>query len=161
MIHRSMRGLFIGATLSLTAAVALAQDITGAGATFPAPIYAKWADAYNKATGARMNYQSVGSGAGIRQIKAKTVDFGATDAPLTDEQFGRQYFPPDQAPVARISVTPIAFSAILLSCLQSQRHRIELMWLKSLTPNAVLVIFASGKCRLSSRGQRAIVETNH
>src|SRR5512147_2470057 len=57
-----------------------------AGATFPAPIYAKWADAYNKATGARMNYQSVGSGAGIRQIKAKTVDFGASDMPLKDEE---------------------------------------------------------------------------
>ena len=60
----------------------LAQDMTGAGATFPAPIYAKWADAYNKATGARLNYQSVGSGAGIKQIHAKTVDFGASDMPL-------------------------------------------------------------------------------
>jgi phosphate transport system substrate-binding protein len=64
---------------------AQAQDVTGAGASFPAPIYAKWADAYNKATGARINYQSVGSGAGIKQIKAKTVDFGASDAPLKDE----------------------------------------------------------------------------
>lgn len=89
MIHRSLRGLVIGATLSFTAAVALAQDITGAGATFPAPIYAKWADAYNKATGARMNYQSVGSGAGIRQIKAKTVDFGATDMPLKDDELAK------------------------------------------------------------------------
>jgi phosphate transport system substrate-binding protein len=71
--------------LSLMPAAVLAQDVTGAGATFPAPIYAKWADLYNKATGARINYQSVGSGAGIRQIKAKTVDFGATDMPLTDE----------------------------------------------------------------------------
>ena len=62
-----------------------AQDVTGAGATFPAPLYAKWADAYNKATGARVNYQSVGSGAGIRQIKGKTVDFGASDMPLKDE----------------------------------------------------------------------------
>ena len=65
--------------------VASAQDMTGAGATFPAPVYAKWADAYNKATGARLNYQSVGSGAGIQQIRAKTVDFGASDQPLTDE----------------------------------------------------------------------------
>ena len=64
----------------------LAQDITGAGASFPAPIYAKWADAYNKATGVRINYQSVGSGAGIKQISRKTVDFGATDVPLTDEE---------------------------------------------------------------------------
>jgi phosphate transport system substrate-binding protein len=66
-------------------AIACAQDVTGAGATFPAPIYAKWADAYNKATGVRINYQSVGSGAGIKQIKSKTVDFGASDMPLKDE----------------------------------------------------------------------------
>jgi len=66
--------------------VSYAQDMTGAGATFPAPLYAKWADAYNKATGARLNYQSVGSGAGLNQIRAKTVDFGASDMPLTDEQ---------------------------------------------------------------------------
>lgn len=63
-----------------------AQDITGAGATFPAPLYSKWAEAYNKATGTKVNYQSVGSGAGINQIKAKTVQFGASDMPLKDEQ---------------------------------------------------------------------------
>ena len=72
-----------------TSATAMAQDVTGAGATFPAPIYAKWADAYNKATGARINYQSVGSGAGIRQIKAKTVDFGASDMPLSDAELAK------------------------------------------------------------------------
>jgi phosphate transport system substrate-binding protein len=71
------------------AQAALAQDVTGAGATFPAPIYAKWADAYNKATGVRINYQSVGSGAGIRQIKAKTVDFGASDMPLKDDELAK------------------------------------------------------------------------
>ncbi|MBL8485287.1 MAG: phosphate ABC transporter substrate-binding protein PstS, partial [Rhodocyclaceae bacterium] len=59
-----------------------AAEVTGAGASFPAPVYAKWADAYNKATGNRINYQSIGSGAGIKQIAAKTVDFGATDMPL-------------------------------------------------------------------------------
>ncbi len=64
---------------------ATAQDVTGAGASFPAPVYAKWADAFHKATGARVNYQSVGSGAGIKQIKGKTVDFGASDMPLKDE----------------------------------------------------------------------------
>lgn len=69
--------------------VALAQDVTGAGATFPAPIYAKWADAYNKATGVRINYQSVGSGAGLKQIRAKTVDFGASDMPLKDEELAK------------------------------------------------------------------------
>lgn len=73
----------------LSAGTAIAQDVTGAGASFPAPVYAKWADAYNKATGARINYQSVGSGAGIRQIKAKTVDFGASDAPLTDDELAK------------------------------------------------------------------------
>ena len=72
--------------LTALAVTAQAQDITGAGATFPAPLYAKWADAYNKATGIRVNYQSVGSGAGINQIRAKTVQFGASDMPLKDEQ---------------------------------------------------------------------------
>jgi len=71
-------------SLVAVASLACAQDITGAGASFPAPVYAKWADAYNKATGSKVNYQSVGSGAGIKQIKAKTVDFGASDAPLKD-----------------------------------------------------------------------------
>ena len=65
--------------------VANAQSITGAGASFPAPIYAKWAAEYNKQTGVKVNYQSVGSGAGIKQIDSKTVDFGASDMPQTDE----------------------------------------------------------------------------
>jgi phosphate transport system substrate-binding protein len=84
-----LRSVTLAAGLVLAAQSALAQDVTGAGATFPAPVYAKWADAYNKATGARINYQSVGSGAGIRQIRAKTVDFGATDAPLTDADLAK------------------------------------------------------------------------
>jgi phosphate transport system substrate-binding protein len=66
-------------------APAAALDISGAGATFPYPIYAKWADAYKKETGVGMNYQSIGSGGGIKQIEAKTVTFGATDAPLKGE----------------------------------------------------------------------------
>ena len=61
---------------------AAAMDISGAGATFPYPIYAKWADAYKKETGVGLNYQSIGSGGGIKQIKARTVTFGASDAPL-------------------------------------------------------------------------------
>ena len=72
------------------------QEATGAGASFPAPLYAKWASDYHKATGVKVNYQSVGSGAGLRQIEAKTVDFGASDAPLTDEvlaQKGLMQFP--------------------------------------------------------------------
>src|SRR5499427_516985 len=75
---------------------AIAADITGAGATFPYPIYAKWAEAYKAKTGVGMNYQSIGSGGGIAQIKAKTVDFGATDAPLKPDDLkaaGLMQFP--------------------------------------------------------------------
>jgi len=81
------RPSFIAAGLAaaLLAAPAFAADITGAGATFPYPIYAKWADAYRKSTGIGLNYQSIGSGGGIKQITARTVDFGASDAPLKPE----------------------------------------------------------------------------
>ena len=89
MILSPVRGVVIGATLAMLSGLALSQDITGAGATFPNPIYSKWADAYNKATGARLNYQSIGSGGGIKQIKAKTVDFGASDMPLKDEDLAK------------------------------------------------------------------------
>jgi phosphate transport system substrate-binding protein len=68
---------------------ASAVDISGAGATFPYPIYAKWADAYKTETGARLNYQSIGSGGGIKQIEAKTVVFGATDAPLSGDELAK------------------------------------------------------------------------
>ena len=84
-----IRSTLVATTLGAFAATAFAQDVTGAGATFPAPLYAKWADAYNKAIGARMNYQSVGSGAGLNQIRAKTVDFGASDMPLKDDQLAK------------------------------------------------------------------------
>jgi len=77
--------LVITITLLMTAKV-FAADITGAGATFPYPIYAKWADAYKKVTGIRLNYQSIGSGGGIKQIKARTVAFGASDKPLSVEE---------------------------------------------------------------------------
>ncbi len=83
-------------TVAMAASSVMAQDVTGAGATFPAPIYAKWASDYNKATGVKINYQSVGSGAGIKQIDAKTVDFGATDMPLKDDDLakkGQMQFP--------------------------------------------------------------------
>lgn len=71
---------------SLLAVTAHAQTVNGAGATFPAPLYSKWAEAYNKETGIKINYQSVGSGAGIRQIEGRTVTFGASDMPLKDEK---------------------------------------------------------------------------
>ncbi len=83
------RTAVLAATTTFLSGAVWSQDVTGAGATFPAPIYAKWADAYHKATGARINYQSVGSGAGIKQIKSKTVDFGASDMPLKDEDLAK------------------------------------------------------------------------
>jgi phosphate transport system substrate-binding protein len=82
--------------LATVAISASAADITGAGATFPFPIYAKWAEGYKKATGTGMNYQSIGSSGGIRQINARTVDFGATDAPVKGEDLdknGQVQFP--------------------------------------------------------------------
>jgi len=87
--------LAVASTLGV-AGIVCAQEITGAGATFPAPIYAKWASDYNKATGVKVNYQSIGSGGGIKQIDSKTVDFGASDMPLTDEVLktkGQMQFP--------------------------------------------------------------------
>ena len=80
--------LFKAATLSLALAAtsAFAADMTGAGATFPAPLYAKWAESYKAATGNGLNYQAIGSGGGIKQIKAKTVDFGASDMPLKGDE---------------------------------------------------------------------------
>src|SRR5580698_6780242 len=80
----------------VTATPATAVEITGAGASFPAPVYAKWADAYQKATTNKINYQSIGSGGGIKQIQAKTVDFGASDMPLKPEDLeksGMMQFP--------------------------------------------------------------------
>lgn len=80
-----MPAMMAAAAASFSAS-AQAADITGAGATFPYPIYSKWADAYKTASGVGLNYQSIGSGAGIKQIQAKTVTFGATDAPLKGAQ---------------------------------------------------------------------------
>jgi len=79
------QGLVAAATIAFGISSALAIDLTGAGATFPYPIYAKWAEAYKAKTGVGINYQSIGSGGGIAQIKAKTVDFGASDMPLKPE----------------------------------------------------------------------------
>jgi phosphate transport system substrate-binding protein len=85
----SLSTIAVAAALASASVSVSAQEITGAGASFPAPLYAKWADAYNKATGARINYQSVGSSAGMRQIRGKTVDFGASDAPLSDAELAK------------------------------------------------------------------------
>jgi phosphate transport system substrate-binding protein len=95
-----MRFMSYAAAASLAAALSIttaqAADVSGAGATFPYPIYAKWADAYKKETGVGLNYQSIGSGGGIKQIEAKTVTFGASDKPLDQkelDQYGLAQFP--------------------------------------------------------------------
>jgi phosphate transport system substrate-binding protein len=84
---KNVSGLFTGLLLAVSTQAA---DLTGAGATFPYPIYSKWAEAYKAATGIGLNYQSIGSGGGIRQIKAKTVDFGASDMPLKQEELDKE-----------------------------------------------------------------------
>ena len=86
-LNRILSSIGLSAAL-LAAGNAVATDITGAGATFPYPVYAKWAEAYKAQTGVGMNYQSIGSGGGIKQIEAKTVDFGASDAPMTIDELG-------------------------------------------------------------------------
>jgi phosphate transport system substrate-binding protein len=98
-MNGKLKQLFIAFTASAGLAYAglcSATDITGAGATFPYPVYAKWAEAYKGKSGTNMNYQSIGSGGGIKQITAKTVDFGASDKPLTPEEldkYGLMQFP--------------------------------------------------------------------
>src|SRR5471030_145299 len=97
MSFHPIRLVSLAAAMCLGAFAAHAADaVTGAGASFPAPIYSKWAEAYFKATGNKINYQSVGSGAGIKQINAKTVDFGASDMPMKDDELktsGLMQFP--------------------------------------------------------------------
>ena len=91
-----LRAITVAGFLAATVLPAAAAEISGAGATFPYPIYAKWADTYKKETGIELNYQSIGSGGGIKQIEAKTVTFGATDAPLNGaelDKFGLVQFP--------------------------------------------------------------------
>jgi len=78
-----MKSILVSAGLAFAALASSAADITGAGATFPYPIYAKWAEAYKAATGVGLNYQSIGSSGGLKQIRAKTVSFGASDAPVS------------------------------------------------------------------------------
>ena len=84
----NLRAALLAAGL-IIAPSAFATDITGAGATFPYPIYAKWAESYNVKTGVKLNYQSIGSGGGIKQITNKTVDFGASDKPLKPEELDK------------------------------------------------------------------------
>ena len=95
-LNKFLASALLASAGAVTFTSAVAADMTGAGATFPYPIYAKWAEAYKKASGNGLNYQSIGSGGGIKQIKAKTVDFGASDMPLKAEELdanGLMQFP--------------------------------------------------------------------
>src|SRR6201985_3163810 len=87
---RFMKSAIAGLAGAMFALAAHATDITGAGSTFAAPIYTKWADAYAKAGGGKVNYQGIGSSGGIKQIVAKTVDFAGSDAPLKDEEVANE-----------------------------------------------------------------------
>lgn len=89
LIRTTIAGAMAAVSLaSLSAAAAV--NLTGAGATFPAPVYAKWADSYQKQTGVKVNYQGIGSSGGVKQITANTVDFGASDAPLADDKLAKE-----------------------------------------------------------------------
>jgi len=89
IIRNVSQTLIVLGVLMAATELAMAAEISGAGATFPYPIYSKWADAYKKETKVGMNYQSIGSGGGIKQIEAKTVVFGATDAPLSGDELDK------------------------------------------------------------------------
>ncbi|OGB27441.1 MAG: phosphate ABC transporter substrate-binding protein PstS [Burkholderiales bacterium RIFCSPLOWO2_02_FULL_57_36] len=89
-LNQLIKSAVVAAGTASILSTAMAADIIGAGATFPYPIYSKWAEAYKAATGIGMNYQSIGSGGGIKQIKAKTVDFGASDMPLKAEDLEKE-----------------------------------------------------------------------
>lgn len=106
MIKRVLTSLTAGLAMSIAALSVQAADITGAGATFPYPIFAKWAEVYKKAENVGLNYQSIGSSGGLRQIRAKTVTFGASDAPVKGEQLDKDGMV--QFPVILGGVVPIA-----------------------------------------------------
>lgn len=105
MQNSLFKSFIAGAALAFGLSTASAADITGAGATFPYPIFAKWAEVYKKETGTGLNYQSIGSSGGIRQIRAKTVTFGASDAPLKGEDLDKDGMV--QFPVILGGVVPV------------------------------------------------------
>lgn len=106
MIKRVLTSLTAGLAMSVAALSVQAADITGAGATFPYPIFAKWAEVYKKIENVNLNYQSIGSSGGLRQIRAKTVTFGASDAPVAGPQLEKDGMV--QFPVILGGVVPIA-----------------------------------------------------
>src|SRR5689334_5915183 len=134
-----MRGNKVRALLSLAAVLALpvalgmrpaaAQELTGAGATFPYPLYSKWFDAYHQANpGVTINYQPIGSGGGIQQLKAKTVDFGASDAPLSDADL-------KEMPSEVVHIPTVGGAAVLSYNLPGAPEHLKL------TPEAIAGIF--------------------
>ncbi|MFT5590168.1 MAG: phosphate transport system substrate-binding protein [Bradyrhizobium sp.] len=104
-LNKIIKSLLLVAGTAMVMSSAVAVDMTGAGATFPYPIYSKWAESYKKISGNGLNYQSIGSGGGIKQIKAKTVDFGASDMPLTAAELDESGLV--QFPVIMGGVVPI------------------------------------------------------
>ncbi|MDY7575300.1 phosphate ABC transporter substrate-binding protein PstS [Actimicrobium sp. CCI2.3] len=104
-LNKIIKSLLLAAGTAMVMSSAVAVDMTGAGATFPYPIYSKWAESYKKISGNGLNYQSIGSGGGIKQIKAKTVDFGASDMPLTAAELDESGLV--QFPVIMGGVVPI------------------------------------------------------
>ena len=144
--YKALLGATLGVALAATAA--MAQTITGAGASFPFPIYAKWASAYKGASGTTLNYQSIGSGGGIAQIKAKTVVFGATDKPLTTRELnagGLAQFPTvigGVVPVINVpGIAPGALTldgATLASIFEGKIGRWDDAAIKKLNPNVNL-----------------------
>ena len=118
----------IAAGISVAGTAAADVNLTGAGATFPYPIYSKWFDMYNKATGVQINYQSIGSGGGIQQVKAGTVDFGASDAPLSNQRL-------KEMPKSVLHFPMVAGAVVLAYNLPSVKETLQL------TPEVVTGIF--------------------
>jgi len=106
---KHLRTITVASFLAAAVLPAAAMDISGAGATFPYPIYAKWADAYKKETGVGLNYQSIGSGGGIKQIEARTVTFGASDAPLGGDDLDKNGLA--QFPMVMGAIVPVVHLA--------------------------------------------------
>ncbi len=148
-----------------------AQEITGAGASFPAPIYSKWASEYNKATGVKVNYQSIGSGGGIKQIDSKTVDFGASDMPLTDEVLkskGQMQFPTVMGGVVPVinvkGIEPGALKltgAVLADIYLGKVSRWNDAAIKALNPSLALPDAAIAQVRRADGSGTTFIFTNY
>ena len=151
MKHIRTRTLLIAGAIAIGAAIpAVAIDISGAGATFPYPIYAKWADAYKKETNNGLNYQSIGSGGGIKQITAKTVTFGASDMPLKAEQLEKDGLV--QFPTVLGGVVPV----INVEGIKAGRHRARRQDARRNLHGQDQDLERSGDCEAQRLGQAAV-----